>query len=914
MVTSYAQSKSFKISGNLVSEETQEPLESATVYLEQIKDSTLVTYTISNPKGEFKLEGGTSHSQLKLLISYIGYKTYIKNLEIDKSTIELGKISMEESKNQLDEIVITSTAPVTIKKDTLEFNVKSFKTKKDANVEDLLKVLPGVEVDDEGNIRVNGKPVSRILVNGKPFFGNDPTITTRNLTKEIIEKVQVVNTKTKTQAFMDEEGDDENKTINLTIKKEKNKGVFGRLSGGLGTNDRYEFAGMFNRFDNDQRLSVLAGGNNINSPGFSFGEIRKMFGGGGVSYSTQGGNQSFTIGGRTFGGGQGIVTSRNAGVNFTDDFGKKVEFSSDYFHSSSSSENRSISSRENILPDRRFFTDSESYSLNDNQNHSMNAQVDIKVDSTIFINIQPKFQFSKNESLYDRQATSINQNNEITNESTSNSFVETLGKNFQNNLSLTKKLSPEAGYLRFSFNNDINQRDRKDFLASEAYVYGNNPSEVIRDQYLEGENKTTVFTAGINYNIPLIQKKLFLDFGYRYRKRDEDDRRSTFDKNDNNNYTEFNSDLSTDFEYVNEVKEPEVSINFRNKTWSARFKGSYLFRTLGGKDNLRPQFNLTRDFEAVEASSYLNYNFSSKSSVNLSYRLNNEPPRLRQLQAFQNVANPLNIIVGNPNLQPTNKHSMYGGYRNYDFQKKTGFYSYIGANFDNYEVVSKTIVNDDLTRETTYANVNGNYRAYINLNYSKTFKVDSLKTIKASIFAYGNKSRRINFNNGIQYASNTSSISPGLRLSFNWRNILEFSPRYNVSFTKNTFDLDNLDTREFSQHNISLNTATFFPKNLEWRNDFNYRYNSNIGPGFQKSTWFWNATLSYSLLKDKMSITLKAYDILNQNTNARRFATQDFIMDSESTVLQRYFMFGFSWKFNSLGKKGEVRDDRIFMH
>ncbi|MBF2720916.1 TonB-dependent receptor, partial [Psychrobacter sp. NG254] len=188
-----------------------------------------------------------------------------------------------------------------------------------------LKKLPGVEVDESGKITVNGNDVSNIFVNGKPFFGDDPTITTRNLTKDIIEKVQITDTKTKSEAFTGEESESDNKTINLTIKEDKNKGVFGKASAGGGTDERYEAAAMVNLFDNDQRLSVLFGGNNINSAGFSFGELDNM-------YSVVGG-----------GGGRGITTSKNAGLNYTDKLSDKVELSSDYFYSDSHSENNSAS-------------------------------------------------------------------------------------------------------------------------------------------------------------------------------------------------------------------------------------------------------------------------------------------------------------------------------------------------------------------------------------------------------------------------------------------------------------------------------------------------------------------------------------------------------------------------------------------
>ena len=237
-ITAFSQNKTFKISGTVVASDSRMPLESATIYLERLKDSSLVTYTISNRNGDFVLENTTYDEALNLFVSYVGYRTHFQKIAIDKAEILLNTIALKVDDNALDEVIIKSRAPITIKKDTLEFNVKSFKTKKDATVEDLLKELPGVEVDEDGKITVNGKDVSNILVNGKPFFGDDPTITTRNLTKEIIEKVQITDTKTKSEAFTGEEGDAESKTINLTISEENNKGVFGRVAAGGGTDER----------------------------------------------------------------------------------------------------------------------------------------------------------------------------------------------------------------------------------------------------------------------------------------------------------------------------------------------------------------------------------------------------------------------------------------------------------------------------------------------------------------------------------------------------------------------------------------------------------------------------------------------------------------------------------------------------
>lgn len=907
-VVSFAQSNEFKISGTVQTDENKQALESATVYLERIKDSTLVSYTISDKNGKFSLQDRTTDESLKLYISYVGYQTYSQTIKLDKEQIILEPINLLVDSNALDEVLIKSRSPITIKKDTLEFNVKSFKTKKDANVEDLLKQLPGVEVDDEGKITVNGKDVNKILVNGKPFFGDDPTITTRNLTKELIEKVQITDTKTKAEAFTGEEGDNENKTINLTIKEENNKGVFGRVAAGAGTNERYEFAGMLNVFDNDQRISVLVGGNNTNSPGFSFGEIQKMFGrGGNVSFSRGGGGSSFSIDGRSFGGGQGITTSKNIGANYADKIGKKTDISADYFFSGSNSENKSSTQRENILPDARYFSESNSKSYNESYNHSANLEFEIEIDSTLKIDIEPSFRKSNSKNTYSSTEETRDISDVLTNESDISSFVETTGTNISNELDITKKFGSNGAFIRLSVDNEIGNSETDDSVNSETNIYGDTPEDIIRNQFTDGELKSNSVSTSASYRLPLKAKEFFLDFKYSYRSDKTDNRRSTYDFDDaTQDYTIFNTELSTDFENTNRRSTPGLRLSLRKEKWSLSFETGYVFRTLKNNDLLRPLLSLERDFEAVELRGNFNYRFSPKSSIYSGYRLTNQAPDIRQLSPFQDVSNPLNIVTGNPDLEPTNNHNLYAGFNAFNFQKGTGFYAHIGGNLIRNAVVSKSIVDENFVRNSTYANVDGNYNAYASATYSKSIKLDSIRTIKYRIGLSGNFSKSTNFNNDVQYASKNNSITPNIELTFNWKEIMEFRPNYRLSLNRTKFDLDDFEDENFVNHALGINTATFLPKKFEWRNDISFNYNSNIAPGFQKSAWFWNSTLAYSMLKDKATLTLKAFDLLNQNTNARRTATQNYIQDSQSTVLEQYFMLSFSWKFNSLGSKGNV--------
>ena len=910
---SFAQNNPFKISGTIISDEDGAPLESATVYLQRVKDSALVTYTISGRDGKFILEGKSADKETNLFVSYVGYQTHLQTVKMTKAPMALGDINLKVNANALQEVVINSQAPITIKKDTMEFNVKSFKTKKDANIEDLLKELPGVEIDDEGKIKINGKEVNKILVNGKPFFGNDPTITTRNLTKDIVEKIQVLDTKSKDQAFTGETSDSENKTVNLVIKEENNKGVFGRVAAGAGTDEHYEFAGMFNRFDNDQRISILAGGNDINSPGFSFGEIRKMFGGGNnVRFR---GDGSFSVDGRSFGGGQGITESKNFGANYADELGKGKDVSGNYFYSGSNSQNKTSRNRENILSDRRYFTKSESGSYTENDNHSANMEFDIKIDSTLLVNITPSFSYSKNRTTYNEDEQSLDEFQTLTNQSITGSHVETIGKNFNNDIDITKRFGSKGAFLRFSIENEISNNESDDFLNSKTTIFGDAPDEIIRDQFTDGERKVNNFNSYVNYRLPLIANAFFLDFRYRYSRDKQEDRKSTFDKDVvTGAFSNFNTNLSTDFEYINETQTPSIRFDFYNKEWSASFQTSYLFRTLENNDKLRPLFNIERNFEAIELRSRLRYRVNQKASFSFGYSLNNDSPRLSQLQQFENVSNPLNIIVGNPNLEPENNHELYLNYNAFDYQKGSGYYGYLSADFENNKIVSKSLIDENLVRNTTYDNVNGSYNVNGYISANKKVKLDSLLTASVFVGIGPNLRRSVNFNNGVQYASINTSLSPNIGFRLIWKDVMEFNPRYRLSYTKSTYDIDNFKDQEFIDHAVSLNTATFLPKGFEWRNDIQFNYNPNIAVGFQKSAWFWNTTLAYSVLQDQGTVTLKAYDLLNQNTNARRIATENYIQDSQSTVLQQYFMLSFSWKFNSLGKAGETEERGYYRH
>ncbi len=913
-----AQSYKFRITGTIKAEKEKTPIEAATIHLEKAKDSTVLSYTISDEKGGFSLEGKVYNNKVKLYVSFVGMGEYSKTILLEKdSNINLGTILLKEDTNVLNEVVVKSRAPITIKKDTLEFNVKSFKTKKDANVEDLLKKLPGVEVNEEGQITVNGKAVNKILVNGKPFFGNDPTIATKNLSKEIIEKIQITDTKSKSQAFSGEKGDANNKTINLTIKKENNKGWFGRVAAGGGTDERYEAATIVNRFDNNTRFSVLAGTNNINSPGFSFGEINKMFGnGGGVSFSSNG---SFSIGGRNFGGGDGIITSRTAGATYADEYGKGVDLNANYFYSGSSSENVNRSNREYTVQVRDennptetreliYFTNSNSNSSTENDNHSFDTDLDIEIDSTFLINVSPRFTLNNRTSNFNQSNETLDENRALTNSFSSSTISSSDAKNFQNTIDITKRFGKKGAFIKASITNQFDQTDGENFNNSTIETFGTNASTEIRDQRTDIDSDLTGFRTRLSYRQPIIAKKLFVNLNYRYSTDERTRIESTFDfDNTTQDFTNFNTDLSTNFTFNDITKTPLVGVTYNAKSFNLDFDIGQTMRTLENEDQLRPNLSLVKDFNNVTIDARIRYRFPSKARLYVSYDLENNAPSIRQLQPFSDVTNPSNIVTGNPNLRPSKDHRVYVSFNKYDWQKRSGFFLWAGGNVNNDVIVNKTNIGDDLVRTTTYENTDGAFSYFGGASYNKSIKLDSLSTLRFRTGLRANGSRSINILNDIENMTTTNSITPRLGIEYNWNKKIVIEPNYEVAFTNTAFNIDNIEDQNFTRHSLRIRTRTNVPKKLEWRNDIRYTFNPNV-IGFNRSAWFWNATLAYSVLKDKGTITLKGYDLLNQNTNARRNVVGNYIEDSESTVLQRYFMLGFSWKFNSLGQKGEVRE------
>ncbi len=899
----------FKITGTVVDSETKEVLEATTVYIESPKDSSLVTYTISDEKGFFEIKDRSYLKELNLFFSFNGYKTSALKIPRKPST-ELGLVQMEQQAEQLKGIaVVGDRVPITIKKDTLEFNADSFKTRPDATVEELLKRLPGVEVDSDGKITVNGKEVNQVLVNGQVFFSNDPKVATKSLPKEIISKIQITDTKTKAQEFTGDKGSGETKTINLTIKEDRNKGILTRTTAGYGTDERYQANGLFNYFNGNERLSFVAASNNINSAGFSFDEIYDMLGRsrGGIRMNRNGG---FSISGLNFGFGQGITTSNTLGTSYANSKKGEYELSGNYFFASSDNFNDERTVRENVLPTGSFFTDSESNFEGSTISNRGAANLIFDIDKSLRVTLEPAMSINRINSVNASNTQSFTSSDGLLNQNVRRRMEDGQDRNFSNRFTITKKLDTLGTYISAFFNNTNIESDKMSRFQTSSEIFGDSPRIDELNQQTDFDIENNAYEMGATYR-QVLAKKVFLDLTYKRREEENKNSRSVFDFNESTGaFTDFNSMLSSDFLFEIFQNSPKLGIRHNGEKLGLSLSAEYVFSELNNNEFLQ-ESALSKSYKNLLLGGYLRYTLDKGKRLGIYLNSNLELPRIGQLQPIPDVSDPLNVVTGNPNLEPSVSNRLHLNYNNYNWKERTGTFFYLGLNFQDNLISPVTETDENLLRQTTYTNVDGNYNHYGGMGYSKEFKKDSTLTIKVNIRPYFNLQKNIGFVNGQRLEAKRNTFTPRISTNFNFNQILEIEPIYSLTLNATRYNIDSFEDINFTAHNAELKTTLYWPQNVTWGNDIRYNYNGNVSDGFDKDALFWNMSLGVQLFKKTATLKVLAYDLLNQNINTRRTTGQDFIQDLQGTVLRRYFMLSLTYKFDQFGGKKSKEGNRF---
>ena len=904
---------SITLKGKVIDQTTKLPIESATVYLTSVKDSSVVDYTITNKLGFFTFKIKKSDKPISLKVSYISYQDFKEDLSSMQSDKDFGTIELKETVNALDEVVIKSEIPpIRIKKDTLEFNAASFKVGADANVEALLKQLPGVEISPEGKITVNGKEVNNILVNGKPFFGKDGKIATQNLPAEIIDKVQVVDTKTKSEEISGESAGSQEKTINLTIQEDKNKGFFGKIMGGYGSQERYESSLLLNYFKGERKISVLASSNNINSIGFSMDEIFDNMGGGrNTSIYVDDDSGSFGINNMSFGGNRGITKSNMIGVNYQDKFFKKIDQSGSYYFTNAETENANRTERINLLPEGRTFTNSQATTFNTNNGHNLNLDFEVKLDSTSTIYFNPSFKKMRTQNKSIRNQVTTNETNDELNSSSNEDYNENNNNTFTTNGSYSKQFKKKKRALVINFETEIQKTDN--FLnTNSATLFADATPDDIRNQNQFEKEKNQFGKLEVRFGEPITDSiRLSLTSEVTFRKIDNSLNTFDFDSG-SNNYDNFNDVQSNETFSKTTTFFPSTGLILNKSKTNGRLNFGPEFITFDTQSNyLGIITNRNKNYVFPRIKGYISHNIGKSKSIYSFYDYGVEVPQASQVLPVENLSNPLSTLIGNDELKPTQRHNLYFSFNNYDYQSRSGYYIYSGFNLSNNAVVSSTVFDANFKATTTFQNVDVTHNSYFGVNWNKSFKKEK-RTLSFSSGINLNYSFEQGLTNAVLFESRGLQLNPRVNLTWSIDELITIAPSYRYTYFKTDYKNYVIDNANNFLHNAKLEITSYVPKHFVIGSDFNYTYNSNIAAGFKKDFYLWNVSLGYNFFKDQLLAKVKVYDVLNQNVNNTRTITSTAIVDSENTVLQRYVMFSLTYKMEKFAGK-KKNDNMMFM-
>ncbi len=899
----------FTATGRVLDAKTKTVIEGASVRLMKQGATAMLSGAVTDRNGTFTLKN-ISLGNYVLQISFLGYNNETRVLRLigsSKPQINLGDINMSENSVMLKEAtVVGKITEMVVKEDTIEYNPEAFKMQPGAVVEDLLKRINGVEIDSEGKITVAGKEVKKVYVDGKQFFGNDPTVATKNLTTDIIDKIQVVDKKSDLALLTGIDDGESETVINLTIKKGMKKGWMVNTEAGLGhevlksdNGTRFQSRAMVNRFLNESQLSFIENANNINERGSrdwgsSFGQQMGRRGGGGG------------------GAGNGITTSDVFGTNFATELSDKFKIGGSVMYTHFNTDAQTRSSRQNLLKDSTSFVNSTGNNLNNSKNLNFQMKMEYKPDSAWTFVFSPSISYNKSHS--ESQSTSATLAGEIRdsiNSSETKYISDADGISLSGQLDMAYQFKKKGRRLSLSLSGGYNNSDGVAYNLSEM-IFQRADSISNLDQQINNKSESKNYRLYASYMEP-IRTNRFLQLSYSLSR--------NITQSDKMSYSR--DALNELYNVLDTAYSKSLSNNFINQQFGLSFRATetnYSY-TVGvdllpsyskSKSYVADKINFGKERTVINYSPNLNYTyrFSKQQNLRFDYRGRTSQPSITQLDPTPDNSNPLNIRIGNPDLLPTFSNTISARYNDYNREAMRSIMATIQGGFVANDIINKATYDENTGAQTTRpVNENGNW----NMNAGLMVNTPIGKS-KFQINTFTNSS----FNNGISYISlgkgdiqrNISkTISLNENLGFSYRNDFIYAQvRGNIRYSK----VDNSVTARKGQENMSygssFNTQIYLPKSFTLASDLRYTGQAGLSTGYNKNETMWNAEISKQILNKKGTIRFKMNDILRQQLNISRSVSDIAITDTEYNTLTSYYMLSFGYRFNTMGNRGGSRN------
>jgi hypothetical protein len=900
------------VGGTITGEKDNSPISGAIILLINRADTTKKTGAATDYDGHFTISSVAPGSYL-LSVNYLGYNTLRRRVTVAGTDVNLGTLALSVTAKDLKTVNVTGKqVRAEQKDDTSQFRADAFKTNPDATAEDLVTKMPGITSDATG-VKANGETVQQILVDGKPFFGSDPAAALKNLPAEVIDKIQVFDKLSDQSLFTGFDDGSAQKTMNIITRRNKSEGYFGKVYGGYGTDNRYTGGGNLNIFKGDRRISILGLTNNINQQNFSSEDILGATG----SSGSRGGNRG---GGNRGGGGSwgnnpannfmvgqqaGIATTHALGLNYSDNWGKKIKVSGSYFFNNGNTTRTDSLSRNFFTssPDTLYYRESSATNTA-NTNHRFNGRLEYTIDSSNSITFTPSI--SLQQTTTDAATYAGNSLREVLQSVTASSTTSfSNGYNASGNLLYQHKFAKPRRTISLNLNGSLNERDGDGANYSSNSFYNTTTSNTLRDQRYD--QYSNGYTAGINltYTEP-VSKNGQIMFTY-----NPLHNANNADKQTRNRDTVLNDYVTTDpifsNTYQNTYTTQKGGISYRVGERSSKLSfnaGLNVQQAVLNSDQQYPQtYSFSRTFNNLLPNAMLNMKRGTTGNLRIMYRTATNLPSVQQMQNAIDISNPLLLRTGNAGLEQTFENTFIVRYGNTNPKTARNFFVNLYLNTTQNYVATATYIprtdsvyTDPVSNTSILINRGGQLSRPVNLDgyatgrFFATFGLP-VKPIKSNL----------NFNAGLNYTRTPGLIndvvnysgnyvpSLGAVLSSNISEKLDFTLSYTANYNVVTNTIQSQST------NFYNHTATFRINWIFWNN---FVFNSSIannyytafsGSGAQ-NFWLWNSYVGYKFMKKAMEARISVYDLLNQNTSIARTVTETYIENTNTQVLRQYFM------------------------
>lgn len=913
--------QSGSVQGIVVGKESTTPLPGATVMLLHLPDSAK-TGVLTKSNGSFVFRT-VAQGRYVLAISYVGYKPFSKNIVVTEQPLQLGTVALEANSIQTDEIQVVDKAPAAQQKgDTTEFQARAFKTNPDANAEDLVTKLPGVVLQN-GQVQAQGEQVQQVLVDGRPFFGNDPSAALRNLPADVIDKIQVFDKQSDQAQFSGFGNGNEIKTLNIITKASARASRFGKFFAGYGHEGRYKAGGHINIFNNEQRVTLLTLSNNTNEQNFAAEDLVGALGSSGregprrggpggrpPGGSSRGGNNSFSRGGDIdnflIDQRDGIATTHAFGLNYSDSWATQTELTGSYFFNSSNN-----GAETSVF--RQYTNTTQSYtetgnSSTQNTNHRINARIEQTLDSSSSLIIRPVLSLQYNNGTNALGgAFALNSRQYSRNALDNASDLE--GVSLSSTVLYRRKFALKGRTISLEVKPEYTSNTGKSaLLFGSATRTAPNFSDSL-EQTANLASNSWSFSSDLSYTEPIGEQGQGELSYVATRSRTTSDKH-TF-SNQPNTRQEHVLDSALSNVFANDYTTHAVGANYRyqNEDFQFRVGASYEWAQLQGVQTFPIGDTVLRNFTSILPTVMLRYDFSPDDNVRLVYRTTTIEPNALQLQDVVNNSNPLQLSTGNPNLLQSYQHRLFMRYKLALPLQSTSLFAMIGASFTNNYMSNQTVfaTKDTVldngfklpqgTQLTRPVNIDGQFslRAFATYGFPVELISSNLNLNISTTY-----SRTPGFANGVLNYAYSPTVGMGLVISSNVSEKIDFTLSSNTSVTdvSNTIQKA-LDTRYYSQ-NTGVKLNWIFGDDFVVNTELNHQWYDGLSASVKNNTVLWNMGFGKKFFENNQGeLRLSLFDILGQNTSVQRNVTESYIEDVQTTVLKRYLMLTFTYSLRN---------------